>query len=293
MDIHQLKTFITVAREGSLTRASSSLYLSQPAVSAHIKTMEDTLGLALFERTPRGMQLTIDGRSLLQRAEDILAAHRDLLDEAIRIKGRLSGQLRIGAGGGDSSAAVLEHLLMELAQTYPDLEVELRHGASADILKALRSGELDAGFYNEAGTPDNDLKCLEVGSFGVFLAASKGLVVPQDELDWQVLADLPWICPVASTCCGKVAENLFLRHNFRPKRFISVDHEKVTRSLLASGAGIGMLHEETAIAARDNGEVDLLCSAQNYVRVLFAHLAARDRDPLLKAVDTILCKAVC
>ncbi|MBN1205362.1 MAG: LysR family transcriptional regulator, partial [Myxococcaceae bacterium] len=53
MDIYQLKTFVTVAREGSITRASGLLHLSQPAVSAHIKAMEDTLGLSLFERTPR------------------------------------------------------------------------------------------------------------------------------------------------------------------------------------------------------------------------------------------------
>jgi DNA-binding transcriptional LysR family regulator len=66
MEIHQLKTFVTVAREGSITRASELLYLSQPAVSAHIKAIEDTLGLALFERTPRGMSLTADGARLLR-----------------------------------------------------------------------------------------------------------------------------------------------------------------------------------------------------------------------------------
>jgi DNA-binding transcriptional LysR family regulator len=54
MDIYQLKTFVVVAREGSITRASEILHLSQPSVSAHIKVIEDALDLALFERTPRG-----------------------------------------------------------------------------------------------------------------------------------------------------------------------------------------------------------------------------------------------
>ncbi|MEG1056341.1 MAG: LysR family transcriptional regulator, partial [Janthinobacterium sp.] len=53
MEIHHLKTFATVAREGSITRASERLFLSQPAVSAHVKAMEDYLGLTLFERTAR------------------------------------------------------------------------------------------------------------------------------------------------------------------------------------------------------------------------------------------------
>ena len=51
MDIHQLRTFVTVAREGSITRSAELLHLSQPAVSAHIKAMEELLGLTLFERT--------------------------------------------------------------------------------------------------------------------------------------------------------------------------------------------------------------------------------------------------
>jgi len=65
MDIYQLKTLVAVAREGSVTRASEVLHLSQPAVSAHIKAIEDALDLVLFERTPRGMTLTRDGERLL------------------------------------------------------------------------------------------------------------------------------------------------------------------------------------------------------------------------------------
>ena len=58
MEIYQLRTLLAVAREGSITRAFERLFLSQPAISAHIKAMEDELGIALFERTPRGMSLT-------------------------------------------------------------------------------------------------------------------------------------------------------------------------------------------------------------------------------------------
>ncbi len=75
MDIHQLRTFVAVARERSITRASELLHLSQPAVSAHIKAIEDALGLTLFERTSRGMSLTRDGERLLAKAEQTLAAH--------------------------------------------------------------------------------------------------------------------------------------------------------------------------------------------------------------------------
>ncbi|HWF62794.1 MAG TPA: LysR family transcriptional regulator [Nitrospira sp.] len=92
MEIYQLRTFVTVARERSITRASELLFLSQPAVSAHIKTLEDELGLVLFDRTPRGMSLTGHGTKLLEKAEQMLTLHRDLMDEARRIKVGVSGK---------------------------------------------------------------------------------------------------------------------------------------------------------------------------------------------------------
>ena len=255
MDIHQLKTFVVVAREGSITRASERLHLSQPAVSAHIKAIEDTLGLALFERTSRGMSLTSDGQRLLAKAEQTLGAHQDLMEEATRIKGRLTGKLRLGAGSNSNTAAT-GHLLTVLSERCPEVEVALQHGTSAQILDGIRNGSLDAGFYNEAGEPDPDLTTIEVSRFSIYLAGPPGLVAASSPLDWKALADLLWICPTSSTCCGQAAESLFKMHQMRPKRIMSIDRESVTRTLIAGGIGVGLLHADTAREARASGEVD-------------------------------------
>ncbi len=287
MEIHQLKTFIAVAREGSITRASEQLYLSQPAVSAHIKAIEDTLGLTLFERTPKGMSLTSDGQRLLVKAEHTIDAHRELFDEASRIKGSLTGKLRLGAGGNSSTKA-LGHLLTVLSKRCPEVEVAFQYGTSRETHNGIRSGSLDAGFYNEVGEPDTELTTIEVSRFDIYLASPPGLVATSQPLDWEALAALPWICPTSSTCCGQAAENLFKKHRFRPKRIISIDHENVTRTLIAGGVGVGLLHAETAKDAEVCGEVEIVCEAQESVRVLFAYLAGRSQDPLLNAVSSIL-----
>ncbi|MBY4678573.1 LysR family transcriptional regulator [Marinobacterium arenosum] len=287
MEIHQLKTFVAVAREGSITRASERLYLSQPAVSAHIKAMEDTLGLVLFERTPRGMRLTPEGQSLLVKAERTLDAHRELLAEASLIKGRLTGTLRIGAGG-DASTKALGQLLSGMAERYPEVEVTLHHDSSLEILDGILNERLDAGFYNEAGDPDDRLTRLEVAHFGIYLAAPAGLVAGAQPPDWPALAKLPWICPASNTCCGQAAEQLFDSHRIRPQRIISIDRENVTRTLIAGGVGVGLLHAGAAREAQRCGEVDLICEVQQHVRVLFAHRANRDQDPLLSAARSIL-----
>ena len=287
MDLYQLKTFIAVARERSITRASELVHLSQPAVSAHIKAIEDALGLTLFDRTPRGMTLTADGERLLAKAERTLAAHQELMDEATRIKGHLTGKLRLGAGS-NSNHEVIGRLLTALSEHCPDVEVALKHGTSLDILAGLRNGTLDAGFYNEAGEPEGDLATLEVSQFRIDVVASPGLVAASARLDWKALAELPWIYPTASACCGRTAESLFKTHHVRPKRIISVDREDVTRTLIAGGIGIGLLHADTARAAERRGEVELLFESPTLVRVLFAHLASRAADPLLAAASTIM-----
>lgn len=287
MDIHQLETFVAVARHGSITRAAERLHLSQPAVSAHIKGMEDALGLALFERTSRGMSLTRDGERLLAKAEQTLAAHRALVDEATRIKGHLTGTFRIGAGN-NSKDAQIGRLLTSFAERWPEVEVTLRHGTSLEILSGVRNGSLDAGFYNEAGEPGPDLATLEVSRFGVHVVAPPELVTVSEPPDWRALAEMAWIYPASSACCGRTAESLFEAHRIRPKRIIDVDREDVTRSLIARGAGVGLLHAETSKEAQARGEVELLFQAPALVRVLFAHLASRAQDPSLMAATSIL-----
>ena len=77
MELYHLKTFVTVAEEGHLTRAAERLFTSQPAISAHIKALEEELGVTLFERTPKGMQLSPAGAQLLAQAQRTLAAAGD------------------------------------------------------------------------------------------------------------------------------------------------------------------------------------------------------------------------
>lgn len=287
MDIHQLKTFVTVAREGSITRASELLHLSQPAVSAHVKAMEDALGLSLFERTPRGMSLTQDGQRLLGKAEQTLAAHRELLDEASRRKGMLTGKLRFGAGSNSSHEAI-GRLLTGLSERQPGVAVALEHGTSLEILAGIRNGTLDAGFYNEPDEPEPDLATIEAARFKTYVAAAPGAVTVCREPDWSSLAELPWIYPASAACCARTAENLFKAKKIRPERIVSVDRQDVTKTLIASGIGVGLLHADTAKEAERRGEVELIFEAQTLVRVLFAHLKSRAQDPLLVAADSIL-----
>ncbi len=285
MDIHQLKTFAAVAREGSITRAAERVHLSQPAVSAHIKALEETLGLTLFERTAKGMSLTPDGERLLAKADRALAAHQELVDEASRLKGQVAGRLRLGAGTSSSPAAI-GRLVTALAERWPEVEVALSHGTSREILERVERGELDAGFCNLAAPLRPALTAVETGRFTIHVAAPAGTGL----LDWKALEQRAWIYPTASTCCGDTAERLFADHGFRPKRIINVDRGDLTRTLVAAGVGVGLLHDDAALDAQRRGEVELLHACPAPVSVAFVYAKSRAAEPLIAAAASILRK---
>jgi len=283
MEIYQLKTFVTIAREGTITRASDILCLSQPAVSAHIKALEDEIGFSLFERNARGMSLTPQGGKLLLTAERLLGLHRELVEQARQIRRGIGGQIRLGSNRAPS-ALLLGKLLSQIAEYFPDVDVHLQYGSSIEIERAIISSELDAGFFSDSGNETDELLKVQVDSFGVYLAAPPGWVDSPAIPDWGALAQMPWICPAPQSCCGNVAEGLFHEHKFRPAKQIDVDQEKVTRSLIAGGVGVGLLHADTAMDASEKGELVLLGGEQRQVPVYFAVRTARQQEPLLAAV---------
>src|SRR5258706_13212845 len=82
MDLNHLRSFVTVAKFAHLTRAAEALHLSQPAISGHIKVLEEQLGVSLFDRTSSGMTLTPSGKQLLTDAEHIIEAVQQMQHSA-------------------------------------------------------------------------------------------------------------------------------------------------------------------------------------------------------------------
>ena len=146
MEIYQLRTFVTVAQQGHLTQAAELLHLSQPAVTAQIKALEEEVGMQLFERSAGGVRLTRAGQELLPEAQGVLGAARDIINHAKRLKGQLAGQARIGVSLMPDILR-LGPWVAALVDAYPLLEVQLTHGVSVDVLNLVRKKELDAGFY--------------------------------------------------------------------------------------------------------------------------------------------------
>ena len=144
MELAQLRSFIQIAESGSMTRAAESLCLTQPAVTQHIRALEQELGVRLFDRHPRGMRLTQAGTLLRSYAQRCLANLEDCRLAIAELQAGQSGELTIGAGV-TTSIFVLPEWLRAFRARCPEIEVIIRTGRSREILTLLKEGEIDLG----------------------------------------------------------------------------------------------------------------------------------------------------
>jgi len=147
MELYQLRTFVTVAETGNLTQASERLFTSQPAVSAHIKALEEELDIQLFKRTSKGMCLTTDGDALRDKAQLVLNASNDLKLKARTLQGVLTGQAKLGLNA-DAEYLRLAKWHNSLMAQYPQLRTQLTQGSSVELLQKVVKGRLDITFFS-------------------------------------------------------------------------------------------------------------------------------------------------
>jgi DNA-binding transcriptional LysR family regulator len=253
MDLNQLRAFVEVAREGNLTKASNLLFLSQPAISAKIKALEEEIGLKLFERTPQGMKLTHHGEILREEASRTLDAANSFIFRARSVGAELSGQIRIGTIG-EPIALQFGEFLSGMLAAYPNVTVSISQGISGVIIDRVLSRELDAGFVIGAPT--------ELGLHVVKLTLVKFLITGpiawKEELnssDWNRLAQFPWVGTPPKCSFNGIARALFDRNNINPKRVAEADQDNMLKSLVIRGFGLSILREDQALAAAAAGEL--------------------------------------
>jgi DNA-binding transcriptional LysR family regulator len=145
MNLRQLRTFIAIADAGGVARAAARLHLSQPATSRQIAALEADLGVPLFDRIGRRVQLTSEGEDLLRRSRHLLA-EADLLSERARaLKGGQSGILRVGATP-QVIETMLANFLPHYRRSHPGVEVLLVEDGGVRLPGRLERGEVNLAF---------------------------------------------------------------------------------------------------------------------------------------------------
>jgi DNA-binding transcriptional LysR family regulator len=282
MEIYQLRTFVTVAQQGHLTQAAEQLHLSQPAVTAQIKALEEEVGLPLFERTTGGVMMTLAGQDLLPRAQAILLSAREIISHAKSLKGQLTGRARIGITLTAESLKLGPWIAL-LSERFPLLDLRLHHGVTGDVLNLVRKKELDAGFYL-GKNPYANVNTVLLSQVPFVLAMPMAWAERVDPGQGKELGKLPWVGLSQFSSLSRMTTELWRELNISPRKLIECDNLDATMELVMAGVGLALVREQPALALQEAGRLKLVPMVRRLAELQFVYPADMTNDPILDAL---------
>ncbi|MEM9576362.1 MAG: LysR family transcriptional regulator [Pseudomonadota bacterium] len=236
INLHHLRLFRAVARDGTLTGAARALNISQSAVSTQIKTLEASLGHALFERSGRNLVLTEAGRIALDHAEAIFRTADDL-SATLRASGTRRKALRIGALATLSrnfQVSFLEPLIGR-----DDIEVVLRSGSQGSLLRGLEALSLDVVLTNLVPARDASSPFLvhRLDEQPVSLVGAPSRLAAGKADIREILSTQPLVLPTPETSLRAGFDAMLERLGIIPRIAAEADDMAMLRLLARAHAG--------------------------------------------------------
>jgi len=296
-NINSILAFVTVAREGSVSRAADALNLTQPAISHQIKRLSEETGIVLFNRTAAGLQISHDGAAVLSKAEQILEAMSEFHRSARQRSGRISGKLKIGTIV-DPEFIRLGHMLASLRSDHPDIETELLHGVSGDIVSWLKRGQIDAGFYLcapedlvQLGSEKEDpIHSIMLAEFSYRVIGPVGWQKQIETADWASLAKLPWIGTPPRSVHHRLLSKVYRGSDAELNIVARVDQEASMLEMVRSGIGLSLCRESIALHQKQSFGLAVCNSVLVPACLCFVTLERRKESPILAELFNLLQK---
>ncbi len=242
----QLRIFLKVAELGSFTQAGETLFLTQPAISLQVKTLEQHLGVPLFERKGRQVLLTEAGVRLLPHARRIMEEIADARARVAELSSGAVGNLRIGSST-TIGTALLPSILYDFVRSHPQIRTSLSILNTHRIVFDLKTSEIDIGFI------EGDLTRTEAqGVRRSFLAQDRLVLVDSrtnpfvvgDETSLEEIRRLPLILREPGSGTRQVLEDALLDRGFPMDLFtvsLTVGHTGVIKKMVGKGAGVAFM----------------------------------------------------
>ena len=289
MEIYQIRAFVTVARLGNLTRAAEALSLTQPAVTAQIKALEQSLGVALFERAAGRMTLSKSGELLLPTAESLLVLGGQLKSEAQQMQGALQGAVDLGVPSEQPDFLRLGELAAALTQRLPLVELKTHVLPAAQLLEQVGTGKLAAAFAIVANPP-RGVQWLALRSVRYRIALPNALGDTLKRAGWRDIAQLPWLDGPAGSHTHLLLRDMFERHGLAPRVVMQNDDQANIDALVRAGAGCALLREETALAGAASREFIVWGQARADAALGFIVPPERAGEALMVALSSMIRK---
>ncbi|MEU6541450.1 LysR family transcriptional regulator [Streptomyces sp. NPDC047000] len=236
MDIKQLRAIVAVAEAGSVTRAAELLHLVQPAVTRQIRTLEQELGVALFERTGQGMQPTEAGLIMVDRARRALGELERARTEVQPSPGQVTGLVTVGLLESTSDL-LAGPLVSALARDHPGVRLRMMTAYSGHLQQWLDSGDLDLTLlYNLDSTPSLNVRPLVHERLWVVAPPSAGLRADR-LMSFTEVAEHPLVMPASGHALRTLIDAAAARVNAELNIVVQTNSMRVQKQLVLAGHG--------------------------------------------------------
>jgi DNA-binding transcriptional LysR family regulator len=263
MELRHLRYFIAVAEEQSFARAALRLRVAQPALSKQIRDLETEVGVALFQRLPRGVRLTTAGGAFLAHARDTLDHSVRAVASARRVADQRNGALEFAHGELAAYSARLEHLLAAFCEAQPAIALGVTSQGDGETYTALQAGRVDVGCVFAAEWPLRGFggqRLIDCRVTGVLLPAAHPLAAaPTVRL--ADLRDLTWLQSGPQRWPGFMAtlERALRDRGLAPRRTQERANQTPGANMqIAAGDAWALVTEEVAAPYRKKGSAAIV-----------------------------------
>lgn len=239
-DLADLRAFVAASDHGSFRSAAEILCISQSALSRRIEKLENALGLRLFERTTRRLELTTAGRGFVHKARHVLNELESALLGTRDLADRMSGEVTI-ACVPSAVAFFLPRVIKAYHDEYPRIRLRIRDETSAEILTTVARSEADFGLtYIGTQEPDVEFEPLIEDPF-VLACSREHPLARKRKVRWAELADHDYIAVAQGSGNRMLIDQALANTAALPRWFCEVQHVPALVSLVEAGVGVGVV----------------------------------------------------
>jgi DNA-binding transcriptional LysR family regulator len=251
-ELRQLRYFVAVAEERSVTRAAERLHIAQQSLSQQIRTLETQLGVTLFERSTHGVELTGVGEMLLREARPVLAQSERMVEAVRRAARGELGELRVGFLSSVANY-VMPPVVRAFRERHPGVTLRTEDVTIASLVAGLREGRLDAGLSRPPLVDGLETEVVVRDPVAAVLPEGHPLA-DRDELTLGDLAEEPWVLTPRAYWppWHRKYDEDFARAGYRPRVVERGTSPQNLLALVAAGVGVTRL-PLSARTLRDSG----------------------------------------
>lgn len=261
LTLRHMRLLVALEDLRQVGRVATALNISQPAVSKALAEIESGVGVALFERTPRGMVPTTHGACLLRYAHLMTNEIARAVDELTGIEQGIAASLAVGATFGAGTGYLLNAAILQARQRLPELTVTVGEGMREHLLRQLRTGRLDlvVGTVGDSVAPaDLDCTPLYIDAPAIVCGMRHALAARRKPT-WDALVAQTWVLPPRTTRVRAAIEALFRTTGaVRPRVLAETLSLDLILELLAQGSALSVLPQHLARRLAMAGQVRTL-----------------------------------